>query len=70
MLSLAEQLSSFEAETLAVSVTDGVAQIEISRPHALNALSPDVIDELHRLVTVLREGLGAGSPPDLSLIHI
>lgn len=44
-----------EYETLTVTITDAVGYIELDRPHRMNALTLDVIDELEQAVTSLEE---------------
>lgn len=55
---LIEQLS---LETVITKISDGILTVTVTRPRALNALSPQVIAELRELVGVLRENLGETS---------
>ena len=67
-----------EFETLRYSVEDGIAEIRLDRPDALNAMSPNMAEELNSIsleidadrsvrVIIL---IGEGKAFCLSLIHI
>ena len=43
-------------------LTDGVYTITVSRPEALNALSPDIIEQLREVILAIQERLGVGTP--------
>lgn len=69
-MSVAQQLAKSSFETLRLDVTDSVLTITISRPEALNALSQQVLTELHSVIGALREQLGTEDPagtPDWSI---
>lgn len=58
MSAVAERLSALNSETLKLNVDEAVLTVTISRPEALNALSPQVISELREVFGLLRDTLG------------
>lgn len=65
MTTVADRVAALDCETLRLAVTgdpsEALLTVTIDRPDVLNALSPQVIAELRRVVGLLRDGLGAAT---------
>lgn len=60
---LALQLEQLSPETIELQLDAATLTIRINRPKALNALSPQVIDEMRAVVGLLRESFADGAWP-------
>ena len=65
--SLCDTLLTHSYSTLRLTAEDSALLITIDRPSALNALSPEVIDELRQVFGTLRDGLQPSDDPDWSV---
>lgn len=74
-MTVAQRLEALELETLELGVEASILTVTVNRPAVLNALSPEVIQELRQVFALLRETLGktntdtsdTGSTPDWSI---
>lgn len=57
-MTVAQGLAALELGTLELELDEQILTVTISRPSVLNALSPEVIDELRQVFGALREALG------------
>lgn len=57
-MTVAERLEGLSLNTLALDIEAQILTITINRPTVLNALSPEVIEELRQVFGALRESLG------------
>lgn len=57
-MSVAERVAALTYETVRTEVSDAILTVTVNRPKALNALSPQVIEELRKVFSLLREALG------------
>jgi enoyl-CoA hydratase len=64
---VAELIEQLSLEAVEAQVEENLLTITVSRPHAMNALSPLVISELRSVVSLLREHAGQGEPEDWSV---
>lgn len=63
-MNVAARIDALSFETIETELDDTLLTLRISRPHALNALSPQVIRELREAVSTLRGALGPASSGD------
>lgn len=74
-MTVAQRLEALELETLELGIEASILTVTVNRPAVLNALSPEVIDELREVFALLRESLGkansdgseTASTPDWSI---
>ncbi len=70
-MTVAQRLEAFSFDTLELDVEASILTVTVNRPAVLNALSPEVIDELREVFGALRESLGhaddAAASPDWSI---
>jgi len=69
-MNAAERIAHLNCDTLRLDLSEGLLLVTLSRPEALNALSPQMIQELRVVFGALRTSLGsseAGEDPDWSV---
>jgi len=69
-MNAAERIAHLNCDTLRLDLSEGLLLVTLSRPKALNALSPQMIQELRVVFGALRTSLGsseAGEDPDWSV---
>lgn len=63
-MTVAQRLEALELETLELGIEASILTVTVNRPAVLNALSPEVINELREVFTLLRDALGKANSDD------